>query len=184
MKNVHTPTLTDQDLCLRPPIPTDVDGRIALGISDDIVRMFGGAPAGMRTIGRAQAEGWLEHLHSQPVSWVMTLAERVIGSLFFHTYWQSEARCSVAVGILDEALLGQGIGTRAMRLALGWGIDTLGLHRIELRVIDYNTRAQACYAKLGFVEEGRARQAALVDGQRHDDVIMGLLAPEFVRAGP
>ena len=52
-----------------------------------------------------------------------------------------------------------------------------GLHRIDLRVLAYNTRATRCYLRAGFVEEGREREAALVDGTWHDDVIMGILEP-------
>ena len=46
-------------------------------------------------------------------------------------------------------------------------------------VVAYNTRALRAYAKCGFVIEGREREAAFVDGQWHDDVLMGILEPEF-----
>jgi RimJ/RimL family protein N-acetyltransferase len=68
-----------------------------------------------------------------------------------------------------------------MQLALTYGFDDLRLHRIDLRVLAFNERAIRCYRKCGFVVEGRLRDAALVDGERHDDLIMGLLASEFRR---
>ena len=43
-----------------------------------------------------------------------------------------------------------------------------------------NSRAIACYRKCGFIEEGREREAALLGGQWHDDIIMGLLDTEFI----
>ncbi len=61
-----------------------------------------------------------------------------------------------------------------MRHAFG----TLGLHWLGLRVVAYNTRAICCYQACGFVVEGREREAALVGGERHDDVMMGVLARE------
>lgn len=68
-----------------------------------------------------------------------------------------------------------------MRLALAYGFDGLGLHRIDLRVLAFNERAIRCYRKCGFVVEERLREPALVDSERHDDLIMGLLASEFRR---
>ena len=47
-------------------------------------------------------------------------------------------------------------------------------------MLAYNTRAIACYARCGFVEEGREREAAYVDGTWHDDVVMGILDRELV----
>lgn len=35
------------------------------------------------------------------------------------------------------------------------------------------------YLACGFVVEGREREAALVGAERHDDIMMGILAREF-----
>jgi len=48
--------------------------------------------------------------------------------------------------------------------------------------VDYNVRAIRAYEKCGFAVEGREREAALVDGSCHDDVIMGILDREFAGA--
>ena len=56
------------------------------------------------------------------------------------------------------------------------------LHRISVRVLEYNARAIRTYKKCGFVVEGRERQSALVDGTWYDDVIMGILDGEFASA--
>ena len=85
----------------------------------------------------------------------------------------------VAIGLLDPAVLGQGLGTEALRLIAAHGFGTMKLHRLALRVLDFNERAIAAYGKVGFVIEGRERQTALIDGQWHDDVMMGMLAHEF-----
>jgi len=42
---------------------------------------------------------------------------------------------------------------------LAIGFDEIGLHRIDLGVFDFNTRAIRCYEKCGFVQEGLAREA-------------------------
>ena len=84
------------------------------------------------------------------------------------------------VGImLLRPYLGQGYGTDAMRLMVGFGFRELGLHRIELNVYAYNVRAIASYRKVGFVEEGRQREAIHHDGQWHDNMQMSILEQEW-----
>ena len=55
----------------------------------------------------------------------------------------------------------------------------MNLHRISLRVLHFNARAITAYQKLGFVIEGRERHSARIGMEWHDDMIMGLLKPEF-----
>ena len=74
---------------------------------------------------------------------------------------------------------GKGYGTEAAILMLRHGFEELNLHRIQLRVYDYNERGQKSYARVGFVEEGRLRQAHFRHGAWHDVVLMGILADEF-----
>ena len=63
-----------------------------------------------------------------------------------------------------------------------YAFDVLKLHRISVRVLEYDARAILTYKKCGLVVEGRERQSALVDGTWHDDVIMGILDGEFASA--
>src|ERR1700761_4107133 len=44
----------------------------------------------------------------------------------------------------------RGLGTEATRLIVGYGIERLGLHRIELEVYAFNPRARHVYEKVGF----------------------------------
>jgi RimJ/RimL family protein N-acetyltransferase len=72
-----------------------------------------------------------------------------------------------------------GLGTEATRLVLRFGFDELGLHRIQLVANDFNERGLATYRKVGFVEEGRSREAIFRSGAWHDQVHMGILAREW-----
>ena len=91
------------------------------------------------------------------------------------------AHFGIVIGETDRQ--GRGIGSDATILALRYGFDTLNLERIELRVIASNERACHVYLKLGFVEEGRLRQAAFAAGAATDVIVMGLLRSEFRRDG-
>ncbi|NLF06027.1 MAG: GNAT family N-acetyltransferase [Actinomycetales bacterium] len=79
---------------------------------------------------------------------------------------------------------GRGYGTEAIWLMLGLAFDTLGLHRVGLDVLATNARAKSLYENLGFVAEGRLRDAAR-DGERFCDVVvMGILDEEYRAATP
>ncbi len=71
--------------------------------------------------------------------------------------WKNRvATLAIVIGAPENR--GRGIGTEAIRLLLDFAFLRLNLHRIELEVRDYNTRALRFYRKCGFQEEGRARQ--------------------------
>ena len=53
--------------------------------------------------------------------------------------------------------------------------DGAGLHRVELRVLDFNLHGVSCYRRCGFVDEGREREAAFVDGHWRDYLVMAVL---------
>ena len=53
--------------------------------------------------------------------------------------------------------------------------SAMRLHRISLRVIADNVRAIRGYSACGFVEEGRERETVFIDGQWHEDILVGLL---------
>jgi RimJ/RimL family protein N-acetyltransferase len=105
--------------------------------------------------------------------------DRLIGTcqlLAIHPVHRS-AELQIRLG--DPAARGQGFGTAAVRLLAAFGFEDLNLHRIYLNVFADNLRAQACYAKAGFVEEGRAREAAWIGGRWVDQVTMGLLRSDW-----
>ncbi|NWF69522.1 MAG: GNAT family N-acetyltransferase [Chloroflexi bacterium] len=75
---------------------------------------------------------------------------------------------------------GKGYGYETMKLVLDFGFGELNLHRIQLTVFSYNTRARALYEKLGFQREGLYREMLHRDGQRYDVLLYGLLRREWL----
>lgn len=84
----------------------------------------------------------------------------------------------VGVGIA-EGFRGKGYGGEAVDWVLDWGFERLGLHRIWLAAFGYNERAVRLYKKLGFVEEGREREAVLYERKWWDIVRLGMLEGEW-----
>jgi RimJ/RimL family protein N-acetyltransferase len=87
------------------------------------------------------------------------------------------AEAGIVIGRPEE--WGRGLGTDAMKGLLRHAFEELNLHRVSLRVYVFNERAMRSYAKLGFVEEGRLRQAMYRHGAWHDVVLMAILADEW-----
>lgn len=71
------------------------------------------------------------------------------------------------------------MGRELIKLVLSHAFGTMGLHRVDLRVLAFNERAIRCYRSCGFVEEGRERESARIGDVWHDDIIMGILAEEY-----
>lgn len=182
MIQTDLPILEDGDLRLRAANINDVDGRLALRNSPEIQHMFGLHPDECVPLNVAMAEDWVNSRMTMPYCWVVEYQSRLIGDTFFHNLNKADRRGLLALGILDPSLLGQGIGTRMLNLLLDHGFGAMGLHRIGLRVVEYNARAIAAYKKVGFVIEGRERQSARVGDVWHDDIIMGLLADDHANA--
>jgi RimJ/RimL family protein N-acetyltransferase len=87
------------------------------------------------------------------------------------------AELSVIVGPQDDRH--RGYGTEAIDCLLRYAFEELGLNRIGLSVFDFNERAISAYEKLGFVEEGRFRQAIMRSSGFHDAILMSILKSEW-----
>ena len=113
------------------------------------------------------------------LSFIVEAEGRPIGDINLFHIDQRNRQASVGISLWRPQDRGQGYGSDAMRAVLRWAFDQMNLHRIELSVAPYNDAAVAVYRKLGFVDEGRRREAHFEDGAYVDDVLMGLLAREF-----
>ncbi len=173
------PTLIDGNLCLRRPAKADVDARIAAGNHAEIQHMYALPADTVTPVTQAHADSWVSFHMKNRYSWFLDIENVLSGVIFLHSYSSSDRRATLAMGLLRAADLGQGYGTRALRLFLAHAFGAMHLHRLSLRVLAYNARAIAVYKKVGFVEEGRERQSAWVKDTWHDDIMMGLLAPEW-----
>jgi RimJ/RimL family protein N-acetyltransferase len=73
----------------------------------------------------------------------------------------------------------RGFGIEAGKLVSYYGVDVLGLRRLEAKVYEYNTLSMNALRRNGFRQEGMLRQAGF-DGERYFDlVIFGILKEEI-----
>ena len=106
-------------------------------------------------------------------------SEKLIGFVgFWDIQWTHET-CWVGIGLGERDFWGKGYGTDAMKVGLRFVFQELNLYRVSLIVFGYNERAIRSYTKAGFREEGRLRDSIHREGQRWDDVLMGITRPEW-----
>ena len=75
---------------------------------------------------------------------------------------------------------GRGVATEALKALCRWGVESLGLKRLELVTDPENTASQRVAEKAGFRREGILRSALEYrDGTRRDSVMFSLLPGEL-----
>ena len=81
--------------------------------------------------------------------------------------------------IAEQHAIRHGFGVEAGKLIAYYGVDVLGLRRIEAKVYAYNALSMNSLRRNGFQQEGVLRQAGY-DGQRYWDVVVfGILKDEI-----
>lgn len=174
------PELVGPRVRLRAAVPADVDAMLANGRHAEIERGYGGDGTDPEPITREQAEAWVARMADDPLGWVIEHGGRCVGGAGLHSLVEPDRRASYAIGLQLPDLLGQGLGTETTRLVLHHAFEAVQLHRVVVRVLASNTRAIRCYEKCGFVVEGRERESARTGDSWEDDLIMGVLATEWI----
>jgi len=92
-------------------------------------------------------------------------------------FGSASAELIVLIGEVD--CWGKGLGRDAISVVLHHAFARMNLHRVYLRVADYNERAISCYKASGFQIEGRLRHDHFHKGAYRDALIMSILKEEF-----
>jgi RimJ/RimL family protein N-acetyltransferase len=83
----------------------------------------------------------------------------------------------VLIGV--PAKYNKGYGTQMMQKLVEIAFFELHLHRLELRVFDFNQSAIRCYQKVGFQIEGHLRDYRKVEDSYWSSYLMSLLEPDW-----
>src|SRR5438105_6762853 len=77
--------------------------------------------------------------------------------------------------------VGRGVATSATRLAARFGLEELGLHRIEIVAAVNNIASQRVAEKAAAVREGLLRKRLLIRGESQDAVLFSLLPEDLAK---
>ncbi|MFT0476788.1 GNAT family N-acetyltransferase [Pseudomonas antarctica] len=175
------PTLTTQRLRLRELLPTDAPALFALHGDSTNMRWFGADPMTDLTQAHALIDTFAQW-RKQPnpgTRWALEQDGQLIGSCGLFKWNRDWNSCALSCE-LAAAARGQGLMSEALRAMLAWGFAHMHLHRVEAMVHPHNAASQALLERLGFKAEGTLREAGFWNGQRHDLVVLGLLAREWL----
>lgn len=105
----------------------------------------------------------------------------VIGGITMGDIQRSVAQsCNLGYWI-GQAHARQGYMTEALGLVLRHAFGVLGLHRATAACLPSNAASQGLLRKLGFRQEGYAREYLRIDGRWQDHLLFALLASEWER---
>lgn len=97
---------------------------------------------------------------------------------------------NVRRGVAQTATLGYWVGepyarrgytSEAAALAVDFGFDQLGLHRVEAACLPTNLPSRGLLEKVGFLQEGYARGYLRIDGAWRDHVLYAMLREDWKR---
>jgi RimJ/RimL family protein N-acetyltransferase len=101
--------------------------------------------------------------------------DRLIGTCALSQLDADNGSALFHITIGEKDAWGHGHGTEATRLMIDHAFGGLGLHRVGLTVFSFNERAIRSYRSVGFVVEGRAREAIWREGRWWDEISMSIL---------
>lgn len=173
------PTLVGERVVLRALRDDDAEARRSHGLVADLERGYG-AEVVDSPMSEADAQAWLAYLRTKPddTLWTIEVGGRAVGVTFLHQIDDTDLRARFAIGFHDPSVVGHGLGREAALMVLDHAFDTLGLHKVDLLVLEFNTRAIASYESCGFVLDGRLRDNCRLGDGWHDDLVMSVLAHE------
>src|SRR5881296_2373213 len=90
-----------------------------------------------------------------------------------------EGYAFLEVMLTDRKAIRRGFGVEAGKLISYYGVDVLGLRRIEAKVYEYNRLSANSLRRNGFRQEGVLRKAGFQDGQCWDMFVFGILKDEI-----
>jgi RimJ/RimL family protein N-acetyltransferase len=110
---------------------------------------------------------------------VVDVGGELVGTVAW--YWESRETewARMGVTVYDPTARGRGIGRTALALWTTFLFASTPWVRLDFATWSGNEAMLGVGKALGFVEEARFRQARVVDGVRHDSVVMGVLRSEW-----
>ena len=104
---------------------------------------------------------------------------RPVGLVRLMNIHQAEGYAGIETIIADHKATRRGVGVQASRLMAYYGVDTIGLRRLEAKAYEYNPLSINTLKRNGFTQEGVLRKAAYRDGRYWDIIVFGILEDEI-----
>ena len=110
---------------------------------------------------------------------VDTETEKVVGHIEWNNIDRENRSATISRVLAAPDARGKGIGTAMINEMVRIGFEEFNLHRIELRVFDFNQSAIKCYEKAGFKKEGILRETSRFEDEYWSVYQMSMLENEW-----
>ena len=169
--------LVTSRLLLREYTPDDLGAAHRFASDPENVRFVTWGPNRLEDT-RLFLEGWLEEQATEPrTGWTFAVTEpggEPFGSIGLYRKGPYDAETGFVIS-RDRA--GSGYATEAAAAVLGFGFDTLGLHRIWATCRPENLGSSRVLEKIGMQREGHLRDHVMVRGEWQDSLLYAAIAP-------
>ncbi len=175
------------NIALEPFDLADID-RLLGWVPDDQFLMLWSGPFFTPPLDHSQMEAYCQSGQlDPPLRKIYKAVDRdsrtVLGHIELNNIdWRNLSATMSKVLVGEQRFQKQGAGTQMVARLLEIAFGTMGLHRLELRVFDFNQAAIRCYEKNGFLIEGHLRDYRRVDGAFWSSYLMSILETDW-RAG-
>lgn len=174
--------LGDDGAELRPLEPSHAEEFLAhIDRGREFIGRFNGLPDVVTDIGSSRAflQAYAEKTATDTGRIAgIRLDGTLVGALIFRRM-DLVQRTAEAGCWLEPAAVGRGLVTRAARVMIDWAVEERGIHRVEWVVSSGNAPSIAVARRLGMTREAVLRESHLYRGERHDEEVWAVLAPEW-----
>jgi aminoglycoside 6'-N-acetyltransferase len=168
---VDLPVLPTGRLTLRPLADSDLDALAAIVTARGVREWWGATD---------EAEELRDDLLHDDAAWVIEVDGCVAGWLGVSEEPTPDYRHAALDIVLGPAHQDRGLGSEALRVAIGWLAGERGHHRFTIDPALANTRAVRAYEAVGFRRVGVLRSYERgPDGAWRDGLLLDLLADEL-----
>lgn len=176
----HFPRIETEHLILRQIQVSDASALFAFFSDEEVIEQSDKRHRSVeesQTFIRKLQEWYRRH---ENVEWGITRKgdDVLIGTCGFYAFDKGFHRADLGYELL-KAHWRQGIMSEALTAILTCAFTTMGLHRIDAVVYEWNERSQGLLRKLGFVLEGTLRQRFFFRDHFWDEQHFGLLQDEW-----
>jgi RimJ/RimL family protein N-acetyltransferase len=166
---------------LRAPQPKDAESMIKIFHDQDIMKRFTRdlfSPISLSSLGEDLNKMWEKFGKDFYFSIEEKTSGKYIGSCGYNKIDRKNSFADIGI-FLEKSYWSKGFGTEALKLLISYLFNQNNLNKIRLNVHANNESAIRCYERLGFQNEGRAREELFQDGRYQDVYFMGLLREEW-----
>ena len=175
MNKKNLTTITGKNLILRPITLDDTNLIVNWRNNPSVVKNF----IFREKFTRQMHETWMRTKveTGQVVQYIVEVKKsgRPIGSVYFRDINEVYKSAEFGIFIGEDDARGKGYDKEMTSLFVRYGFESLGLHRIQLRLVKGNAAAARTYSSVGFHKEGEFRDMVKLGDEYRTVIFMSVL---------